>query len=283
MKTFELINIGSTFLKIKNIQTYRLDSEILLSKALKKKREDIIVDFDKEVKLDEISEFKYLINRRSSKEPIAYILKEKEFWSKNFYVDRNALIPRPETEIMIDKLVKIYGDKTVNILDIGTGSGCIIISLITEIANSKGVGIDISKNAIKIARKNMNKFNLNKRIKLFNRSFDQIYDKKFDLIVANLPYIKKSELRNLDVGIKNFEPKIALDGGNDGLDLIKKVIYKTKNILKVNGMLALEIGNGQFKPVSKILLRNNFKVEYKLKDYKNNVRCILSKKLNKLF
>ena len=184
---------------------------------------------------------------------------------------------------MIDKLVKIYGDKTVNILDIGTGSGCIIISLITEIANSKGVGIDISKNAIKIARKNMNKFNLNKKIKLFNRSFDQIYDKKFDLIVANLPYIKKSELRNLDVGIKNFEPKIALDGGNDGLDLIKKVIYKTKNILKVNGMLALEIGNGQFKPVSKILLRNNFKVEYKLKDYKNNVRCILSKKLNKLF
>ena len=129
----------------------------------------------------------------------------------------------------------------------------------------------------------MNKFDLNKKIKLFNRSFDQIYDKKFDLIVANLPYIKKSELRNLDVGIKNFEPKIALDGGNDGLDLIKKVIYKTKNILKVNGMLALEIGNGQLKPVSKILLRNNFKVEYKLKDYKNNVRCILSKKLNKLF
>ena len=276
MKIIQLLEKGSSELKLQNIVSHKLDSEILLAKVLKNRREKIIVNSKKEVNLKEISEFTKLIRRRSLKEPIAYILKEKEFWSKNFYVNKSTLIPRPETELMIDKLVKIFKKKRISILDIGTGSGCILISLLSELYNSKGLGVDISNKAIKIAKKNAIKHCTIKRAKFLRASFSSIFDQKFDLIVSNPPYIKRNDLKNLECDIKYYEPKIALDGGNDGLDVIKKVIYKTKYILKIKGMLALEIGNEQYKKVSKILLRNNFKTEYIIKDYKDNIRCILS-------
>ena len=276
MNIIELLEKGSSELKLQNILSHKLDSEILLAKVLKNSREKIIVNSKKEVNLREISEFTKLIKRRSSKEPIAYILKEKEFWSKNFYVNKSTLIPRPETELMVDKIVKIFKKKRISILDIGTGSGCILISLLSELNNSIGLGVDISNKAIKIAKKNAIKHCIIKRTKFLRASFSSIFNQKFDLIVSNPPYIKSNDLKNLECDIKNYEPKIAIDGGNDGLDVIKKVIYKTKHILKIKGMLALEIGNEQYKKVSKILLRNNFKTEYIIKDYKDNIRCILS-------
>jgi len=276
MNIIELLEKGSSELKLQNIISHKLDSEILLAKVLKNSREKIITNSKKEVNLQEISEFTKLIRRRSSKEPIAYILKEKEFWSKNFYVNKSTLIPRPETELMVDKLVKIFKKKRISILDIGTGSGCILISLLSELNNSIGLGVDISNKAIKIAKKNAIKHRIIKRTKFLRASFSCIFNQKFDLVVSNPPYIKRNDLKNLECDIKYYEPKIALDGGNDGLDVIKKVIYKTKHILKIKGMLALEIGNEQYKKVSKILLRNNFKTEYIIKDYKDNIRCILS-------
>jgi release factor glutamine methyltransferase len=203
-------------------------------------------------------------------------MEEKEFWSKNFIVSPDTLIPRPETELMVEKLVEIFKEKKISILDMGTGSGCIIISLLSEIKNSTGVGIDISKKALVIAKKNSKKHNLQNKIKFLNKALDGKFYQKFDLIVSNPPYIKSSTIKNLKEDIKRHEPRIALDGGNDGLDLIKKVIYKTKYILKVKGMLALEIGNEQFKKVSKILLENNFRIEHTIKDYKENIRCIIT-------
>ena len=145
---------------------------------------------------------------------------------------------------------------------------------VLNLKKSLGVGIDISKNAILIAKKNADKYGLLDRIKLFNKSYENIFSKKFDLIVSNPPYIERKDIKNLSEDIKKYEPRIALDGGNDGLDLIKKVIYKSKYILKINGMLALEIGNEQIKKVSKILKDNNFRIGKVIKDYKNNVRCI---------
>jgi len=210
------------------------------------------------------------------KEPIAYILREKEFWSKSFLVNKNVLIPRPETELMVEKIVKIFNSKDIFILDIGTGTGCIILSILSELKNSTGIGIDISKKAIEVAKINQKKHNLIKQVKFFQKSLDEINIKKFDLIVSNPPYIKRKDLKNLDEDIKKFEPKLALDGGNDGLDVIKKVIYKSKSILKINGMLALEIGNEQYTKVSKILSKNKFKTKYLVKDYRENIRCILS-------
>ena len=276
MNAFEIIKFGSNLLKEKKISSFILDSEILLSKTLNKTREDILTNLDQKINTKNILAYKKYLLRRSNNEPIAYILGEKEFWSKKFYVNKGTLIPRPETELLVDKILKLYRDKKISILDIGTGSGCIIISLLSSLKNSKGIGIDISKNAILIAEKNALKYKLSKRVKFINKSFNNIFSKKFDLIVSNPPYIDSKDMKNLSDDIKRYEPRIALDGGNDGLDLIKKVIYKSKSILKIKGMLALEIGNEQIKKVSKILIDNNFKIEHIIKDYKANVRCVLA-------
>ena len=276
MKAFEVIKIGSKFLKENKIPSSILDSEILLSKTLNKTREEILTNIEQKIDKKKVLLFKKYLQRRSKNEPIAYILGEKEFWSSAFYVNNNTLIPRPETELLVDKLLEIYKNKNISILDIGTGSGCIIVSLLINLKSSIGFGVDISKDAISIATKNSIKHELANRIKFLTLSFEKIFNKKFDLIVSNPPYIERKDIKNLSDDIKKYEPRMALDGGNDGLDLIKKVIYKSKDILKIKGMLALEIGNEQIKKVSKILIDNNFKIKHVVKDYRNNVRCVLA-------
>ena len=180
---------------------------------------------------------------------------------------------------MIDQILKIYKDKRIFILDIGTGSGCILITLLSELKKSKGIGIDISKEALLVAKSNSLLHKINEKVKFFKRSLLNFHHNKFDLIVSNPPYIKRNEIKNLKEDIRMYEPKLALDGGNDGLDLIRKVIYKTKDFLKINGMLALEIGNGQYRKVSNILEKRRFKIEHIIKDYKENIRCIISRKI----
>ena len=276
MNILNLINQGTFELKFNNIATSKLDSEILLAKAIGKSREEILINYNKELNHKDICKFNELISRRKLKEPIAYILEEKEFWSKKFLVNKSTLIPRPETELLVEELVKIYKDKSIKILDVGIGSGCILISLLSELKKSSGIGIDISHKALNIAKKNIKKHNLIEKIKLFKKSLSEIYQSKFDLIVSNPPYIETRTMRNLDDDIRRYEPLIALDGGNDGLDVIKKLIYKAKYILKIRGKLALEIGNEQFKKVSNILRNNNFKIEKNIKDYKDNTRCLVS-------
>ena len=276
MKADEMIKIGSSFLKENKISSHILDSEILLSKVLNKSREEILINLNQKIEKRNIRLFENYLQRRSKNEPIAYILKEKEFWSKRFKINKNTLIPRPETELLVEKIVEIYKGKKISILDIGTGSGCIIISLLGELKQSFGIGVDISNEAILVAKKNARDHKLSNRLKFFSKSFEGIFDKKFDLIVSNPPYIVRNDIKNLSDDIKKYEPRMALDGGNDGLDLIKKVIYKSRKILKVNGTLALEIGNEQIKKVSKILIDNKFRIKKVIRDYKENVRCVLS-------
>ena len=161
-------------------------------------------------------------------------------------------------------------------MDIGTGSGCILISLLSELPNSSGIGIDISNKALIVAKQNAIKHKLGNRVKFYNKSISKIYNYKFDLLVSNPPYIDRKNIKNLDDDIKKYEPLIAINGGNDGLDVIKKVIYKARYILKINGKLAIEIGNGQSVRVSKELKLNNFKIEQYIKDFKENTRCLIS-------
>ena len=276
MNIINLLNYGSKELQGNNITSYKIDSELLLAKVLRKTREEIIINSEEQVSDKKTQQFFNLINRRSKREPIAYIFKEKEFWSKKFLVDKNTLIPRPETELLVEKILEFFPNKRLNILDIGTGTGCIILSILSELKRSKGIGIDLSQEAIKVAKLNAIKHKLTRRVIFKKKNLEDNFNKKFDLIVSNPPYIMKKDLRNLQDDIKKFEPKLALDGGNDGLDVIKKVIYKSMKLLKINGIFALEIGNGQFKQVSKILRNNNFILKELVKDYQENIRCIIS-------
>ena len=275
MKASEVINIGSKILKNRNIISHKIDAEIILSHVLKTSREKLLIN-EQAISYINLKRFKKIIYRRSKKEPIAYIFNKKEFRSKDFYVVKNSLIPRPETELLIDPIIKKFKGKSIYFLDMGVGTGCIMLSILSELNNSRGLGIDICNKAISVAKINLETMKLNKRASLKCRSIDTIYNKKFDLIVSNPPYIVKREINQLSEDIKKFEPQKALDGGHDGLDVIRKVIYKSKNILKLNGILALEIGRGQYYSVSNILRLNGFREIKKIKDYRDNVRCIFS-------
>ena len=275
MKTTQLLDFGSNILRSKKIVSHRIDSEVILSYILKISREKLLIKEDK-VCNENIIKFRSLISRRLKQEPVAYIIERKEFRSEDFFVDKKSLIPRPETELLIDPIVKIFKNKNLFFLDIGVGSGGITFSILKELNHSKGIGIDICKKAVLNAKINLNRFNLKNRVKLLNKSVDQVLNKKFDLVVSNPPYIVKRDINRLAHDIRKFEPKIALDGGNDGLDVIKKVIYKSKGILKLKGILALEIGRGQYFSVARILKENNFRQIRIMKDYQNNIRCIFS-------
>jgi release factor glutamine methyltransferase len=275
MKTTQLLDLGSNILRSKKIISHRIDSEVILSYILKISREKLLIKEDK-VCNENIIKFRSLISRRLKQEPVAYIIARKEFRNEDFFVDKKSLIPRPETELLIDPIVKIFKNKNLFFLDIGVGSGCIIFSILKELNHSKGIGIDICKKAVLNAKINLNRFNLKNRVKLLNKSVDQVLNKKFDLVVSNPPYIAKREINRLANDIRKFEPKIALDGGNNGLDVIKKVIYKSKEILKLKGVLALEIGRGQYFSVAKVLEESNFRQIKVVKDYQNNIRCIFS-------
>ena len=275
MQTSEIINIGSKALRNRNINSHRIDSEIILSHILKVSREKLLIS-ENNVSKEDLDRFRFLISRRLCNEPVAYIINKKEFRSEDFFVDKKSLIPRPETELLIDPIVKIFKNKNLFFLDIGVGTGCIMFSILKEINHSRGIGIDICKKAISNAKINLQKLKIKNRAKLLCKPIDQVFNQKFDLIVSNPPYVVKREINQLSNDIKKFEPKKALDGGNDGLDVIKKVIYKSRSILKLNGILALEIGRGQYFPVLGILKQNGFKEIVNIKDYKDNVRCIFS-------
>ena len=274
------IKLASEKLKDNNIPSYVLDAEIILADIMGVKREFLITNNQINISKKIIKKYDKAIKRRVKNEPVAYITEKKEFWSENFIVNKSTLVPRPETEFLIYKLANIFKYKRINILDIGTGSGCILISLLKELNYSRGVGIDISSKAINIARNNSKKFNLVNRVKFKNFNLERYNVGKYDLIVSNPPYIPTKDIKKLTKDIINFEPKIALDGGSDGLDLIKKVIYKSNILLKKNGILALEIGFGQYKIVSEILKHYKFREYSKICDFNNNVRCIITTKFD---
>ncbi len=272
------IKNASLLLKNSFIKSHLLDAEIIISNIMNVKREFLLLNDDMMISKSIINKYNDAIKRRLKKEPVAYIVGKKEFWSIDFPVDKAALIPRPETELLVHEVTEFYKNKKINILDIGTGCGCILLAILKELNFSKGIGIDISKKAITLARNNAKKFELSKRVSFKICSINNFNFGKYDLIVSNPPYIPTKNLRNLSMEIINYEPLSALNGGIDGLDLIRKVIYKSKFLLKKSGTLAIEIGNNQYKEVLNILEKNGFKEIKKVSDYNFNVRCIISTK-----
>jgi len=272
------IKQASKLLKNHSIISYKLDAEIILSDLMKVTREFLILNSHANISENIIKKYKLAINRRINREPVAYITGKKEFWSEDFVVNNATLVPRPETELLIYKVIEFFKNKRINILDIGTGSGCILLSILKELNLSRGIGIDISAKAIQTAKVNSRNLNLLNRSKFKICDLNKYNIGKYDLIVSNPPYIPSKDIKSLSKDIINYEPKIALDGGLDGLDLVKKVIYKSSHLLKRNGLLAVEIGFNQYKRVSSILRHYRFREISKKYDYNRNVRCIISTK-----
>ena len=280
MNYLQAINYGNKLLKLNNLKSYNLDSELLLSKVLNYSREKILINLNDKLENKKFTKFKRLIFRRKNNEPIAYILKKKEFWNYTFKLNNEVLIPRPETEIIVREVLNLTNNNSSkHILDVGTGSGCILLSILNERQKCYGTALDISKKAIKVAISNAKIHHLENKIKFLNIDVDKFNYNKYDFIISNPPYINNIDLKRLDKDVQLYEPKVALNGGIDGLRVIEKIIKKSKTLLKKNGKLIFEIGKNQMPNVTKYLKYNNFYINNIYKDIQSYPRVISSTKL----
>ena len=271
---------GQLILRSKNIKTAELDSQILMSKAINKEKLFLILNYDEKISKKSLNDFNTLIDKRANGEPIAYLTNKKYFWNYEFIVNKDVLIPRPDTEVLVEKVLELAKNKNrLNVLDIGIGSGCILLSILMEKKNFYGTGVDISSKSLNICKINSHKLGLINRVKLFKSDIDNFNHGKYDLIISNPPYIKKYNLKCLEKDIVDFEPKRALDGGISGLSEIRKVIDKSSELIKKKGFLILEIGFDQKNKVKKILNDKGFYIKEMVKDLANNDRCIISVKI----
>ena len=280
MNIKDLVNSGVKILKENNIKNPILDAEIILSSIIKKDRDYIILNENDQINQFLIKKFFNFINRRKTGEPISYIVKSKYFWNNCFYVNKDVLIPRPDTEHIVEevlKLVRINSRKSV--LDIGTGSGCILLSILKERKLLTGYGIDISKKSINVCKINAKRLEIKNRAKFYVSDIDKFFLGKYDIVVSNPPYIDTSKIKYLEKDVSKFEPRLALDGGVDGFSEITKVVGRTKDLIKKNGIFILEIGFKQKEKVIEILNKKGFYIKKVIKDYAGIDRCIISYKI----
>ena len=277
MNIFEAIKKGDAILRESGIKSYKIDSEILMSRVIKKNRADIILNSKTELSQKDYNLYENLIIQRSKQKPIAYLTGKKEFWKYEFSVTKDVLIPRPDTEIIVEKTLKLTKNKNkLKVLEIGIGSGCILLSILKERKSFYGTGIDISKKTIEICKINCKNLGLSSRVKLLKTDIDNFRYGKYDLIISNPPYIKKFDLKYLEKEVSFYEPKPALDGGLDGLSELKKVILNSSKLIKRNGKLVLEIAFDQAESVKSILKQNEFYINEIIKDLSKKNRCIIS-------
>ena len=273
-----LIKLSLKKLKIHNIPNPDLDLRILLNYSSKSKKEIFLSNFN-DIDID-WHKFHIILNRRLNFEPISKIINKKNFWKYDFYVDHNVLDPRPETELIIEESLKLLTkkNKKINILDLGTGSGCLAVCLAKEFINSRITAIDISSKAMKVASKNFNIHKCKNRIAKRICTVESV-NKKFDLIVSNPPYLSKNDYQKTSEEIKNYEPKKAFCGGNDGLFFYKKFAKKLPKLMKSNSYLILEIGEKQALNCIKFFGNSGLNFVKKVKDLQKKDRILIFSKL----
>ena len=267
-------------LRKKNIISANLDSEILMSNVIKKDRNYIIMNLNKTLCKKDLNKFNHLVQQREKGKPVAYLTGKKDFWKYEFQVSKDTLIPRPDSELIVEQILEFTKNKSkLNILDIGVGSGCLLLSVLKERPNFYGVGIDINQKCINICKKNTLNLNILNKTKFFKSDIDNFNLGKYDLIISNPPYINKLDLQYLEKDVIDFEPKIALNGGLDGTSVIRKVINKSSELIKTNGKFFLEIAFDQRIKVTRLLKNRGFYINKILKDYSKNDRCIICTKI----
>ena len=281
----DLITWGTEYLSEKNIADARLNIELLLAHVLRFNRMQLYTNFDKPLTDEELAQFKLLLKRRLTREPLQYILGETEFMGLKFIVDRRVLIPRPDTEILVDEVVKkiktdFEKDSSVQIFEIGTGSGCIAISLAKMLPKAVVVSIDRSEEALQLAVQNAEANGVNDRITFLTQDFltENNYTKKYHCIVSNPPYISTDEYLQLKTEVRGFEPKIALADNSDGLTFYHSIAKRCKNDLLENGFTAVEHSYNQSGDVQKIFAKNGWHNIRAVKDYSGNFRCVIAGK-----
>ena len=271
---------GAKVLKDSFINNPYLDSEILMAKAIEKDKKYILLNFNRLIESENFNSFQKLIKKRSAGKPIAYLVNKKFFWNSEFIVSNDTLIPRPDTELIVEKVLELTTHKKkLNMLEIGIGSGCIILSILKERKSFYGTGIDISKSCLNISKLNAIKLKLSTKLKLYKTNVDKFNLGKYDLIISNPPYIKNYKLKYLEKDVAKFEPKLALDGGVDGLSEIRKVIKKSSELIKRKGNFVLEIGFDQKNIVTNLLKKEGFYINGTYKDLAYRDRCIVCTKI----
>ena len=274
------ISRGSKILRDNYIPNPQLDAENLMAQTINKDRNYILLNSRTFLKKNDLNNFNKLIHKRSLGTPIAYLTNRKFFWKSEFFVTKNTLIPRPDTELIVENAIRLTKQKNkINILDIGVGSGCILLTILKDKVSFYGTGIDISQKCLIICKINADKLNVSSRLKLYKSDVDKFNLGKYDLIVSNPPYIKTNKLKYLERDVTKFEPRQALDGGLDGLSEIRKVVKKSSELIKKNGKFILEIGFDQKNEVINLLKKEGFYINSTQKDFANNVRCIVSTKI----
>ena len=277
----QIIEEGANRLKESKIEEPKIKARILIQHILKKPRQYLIINDEKELEKKLEDNFLKKIDEIKKGIPLEYTINEKEFMKLCFYVDENVLIPRQDTEILVEEVIKIAKENNCKkILDLCTGSGCIAISIAKYIENSNITAIDVSKKAIEIAKKNAKENKVEKQIKFIESNlFEKIGNEKYDIIVSNPPYIKTSIIENLSKEVQN-EPHIALDGGEDGLEFYREIIKNSYKYLNKNGYLCLEIGYDQKEEVTKLIEQEKmYENVYCKKDLGLNDRAIISHKV----
>lgn len=270
LTVLDLINLSTEYLVKKEIESPRVNAELLLAHTLKCKRLDLYLSYDRPLSEDEVSIYREFIKRRSKSEPLQYIIGKVEFYGLEFLVNPSVLIPRPETEILVEAILNsVNKNDKIKILDIGVGSGNISVSLAKHLPNSEITATDLSLPTIETAKENAKLNNVLERINFTKQDInvESFLDEKFDIVVSNPPYISKEEFPTLKDELKIYEPKNALTDFSDGLNYFRIISKKSKSILNKNGKLYFEVGQGQAEDVKKILSENNFSDISFVKDY----------------
>lgn len=279
MKIKDLIKKGTLDLRSNGIDNASLKARLLMQHSINKNREYLIVHDEDELTKAQIIEFKKGIEQLIYGVPLQYITHLQEFMKMDFYVDESVLIPRPDTEILVEEVINISkGMKDIKILDMCTGSGAIAISLAKYIEDCQIIAVDVSKEALRVAKLNAKNQAVESKISFINSNlFYSIVKERYDIIVSNPPYIRKDVIKSLSKEVQN-EPKLALDGGLDGLDFYRKIINSSSNYLKVNGYLCLEIGFDQKSQVIDLIKdKGDFSKVYSIEDLAGKDRVIVAK------
>lgn len=277
MTVKDIIIKTTAVLKDAGIESASLDCRLLLCKFLGVDKVYLITNSDREI--DDLSEFDALVKRRLNHEPMQYILNHAEFMGLDFYVDENVLIPRPDTEILVEKVISHFGETSFEFLDIGTGSGCIPISILANCKNARGISADISEKAIDVAKKNAESNGVSERLNFINIDIlNHFPEGKFDCIVSNPPYIESEVVETLMPDVREFEPYLALDGGADGLTFYRRIADKGYDSLKDGGLLAFEIGYNQGESVGRIMNEKGYRNTEVIKDIAGNDRVVVGTK-----